>query len=245
MAAPHNSTTVLVSTTLLDRTARQWRAFRHGSPIIVVSGLPRSGTSAVMQMLQAGGVQPFADGIRTPDEDNPRGYFEHERVKTLATDPDPSWLRSARGRAIKVISSLLEHLPPDNNYAVLFLQRDLGDIAASQNRMLARRGMPVDPDTRGIVRTFEAHLRRVHRLLEGSRVFRTIEIPYEGLVADPALEARRIRTFLGRNLDVERMAAVVDPRLFRNRRGARGARVPERPEGTRFASGPPGIHGPA
>src|SRR5688572_29274329 len=98
------------------------RRWRYGQPIVVVSGLPRSGTSMAMKMLEAGGLVVVTDNVRTADDDNPRGYYEDERVKDLARDANRTWLRDARGKAIKIISFLLKDLPPDNNYKVLFME---------------------------------------------------------------------------------------------------------------------------
>ena len=104
---------------------------KYGDPIIVVSGLPRSGTSMCMKMLEAGGVDVVQDGIRSADEDNPKGYFEHERVKDLDKGGDKSWVKNARGQAIKVISFLLPHLPSDNRYQVVFVRREYQEVLAS------------------------------------------------------------------------------------------------------------------
>jgi hypothetical protein len=196
--------------------ARGWRRIRYGPPIVVVSGLPRSGTSMAMKMLEAGGISVMTDGLRSADEDNPRGYYEDERIKDLHQTADKSWLRAARGRAVKVISFLLKSLPPDNNYQVLFVHRDPREIVASQNKMLARRGERNDtPDDRALalleeqVRDARFFWRRPH--------FEVLELHYKEALADPRAQARRIAAFLDRPLDVEKMAAVVDAQLYRNR----------------------------
>lgn len=116
--------------------------FRYGAAVVVVSGLPRSGTSLLMNMLAAGGLPVLTDGVRAADADNPHGYFELERVKNLEHDADKAWLRDARGRGVKVISHLLKELPADNYYKVLFSVRDLGEVVASQNTMLRHRHEP-------------------------------------------------------------------------------------------------------
>ena len=118
---------------------RLYRHLRYGQPIVVVSGLPRSGTSMVMKMLEAGGLAVLTDGLRTADEDNPKGYYEVERVKDLAREADKGWLGEARGKAVKVISYLLKSLPPTFNYKVVFIRRDLEEVLASQRKMLARQ----------------------------------------------------------------------------------------------------------
>lgn len=193
------------------------RRLRYGPAIVVVSGLPRSGTSMAMRMLQAGGMPLVMDGVRTADEDNPAGYFEVERVKDLGRETDRTWLRAARGKAIKVVSSLLEHLPEDNNYAVLFLNRNLQEVLASQAKMLSRRGEKSETSDERLLDLFQAHLVRVKALLATRACFRSCEIDYPGVIADPRAEAKRIRDFLGRPLDVDAMARAVDPSLHRNR----------------------------
>ena len=105
-------------------------------PIIVVSGLPRSGTSMMMGMLEAGGLELVVDGIRAADEDNPRGYYELERVKDLAKAEDKSWLITLQGKGVKVISLLLQHLPEAYNYKIIFMRRSIAEVLDSQSKML-------------------------------------------------------------------------------------------------------------
>src|SRR5947208_15012411 len=109
--------------------------------ITIVTGLPRSGTSVMMQMLSAGGLPPLTDGLRQPDEDNPRGYFEFEPVKQIRRDT--AWLQLAVGKAVKMVHLLLPELPLDQNhrYRVIMMRRDLSDVLASQNKMLMIKGL--------------------------------------------------------------------------------------------------------
>jgi len=194
-----------------------YRRFRFGAPIVVVSGLPRSGTSMAMQMLSAGGHPVITDGIREADDDNPKGYYEEERVKDLHRDgEDTTWLRNSRGKAIKIISFLLRHLPSDNNYKVIFMRRDLPEVLASQTKMLERRNEPNDTDDAQMMQIWKDHLWKASYFLKHAAHMEHIEILYSEAVADPMAQARRIRDFLGRELDVERMAQVVDPSLYRN-----------------------------
>ena len=118
------------------------RVFRkdQGDPIIVVSGLPRSGTSMLMKMLDAGGMEIMTDSERVADIDNPKGYFEYERVKNLEKETDKSYVREGRGKVLKVISFLIKDLPDDNDYRVIFMRRDLDEVLASQNKMIQRLG---------------------------------------------------------------------------------------------------------
>jgi len=197
---------------------RRWvRRARHGEPIVVVSGLPRSGTSMAMKMLEAGGLDVVQDGLRTADEDNPKGYFEFERVKDLARETDKGWLREARGKCIKVISYLLKDLPRSNNYRVVFMRRDLEEILASQTKMLDHRQERDETDDGRMIDLYENHLWRVGYLFEHSPHLEQIELGYRDLVAEPLAGARRINEFLGGTLDVQKMVEVVDPGLYRNR----------------------------
>lgn len=195
-----------------------YRRLRYGSAVLVVSGLPRSGTSMLMQMLHAGGVEVATDEIRQADVDNPRGYFELERVKDLDKPSDKSWVKQARGKAIKVISALLEHLPMDNNYRVIFVHRDIAEVLASQNKMLTHRdasGAEVDDDR--MRANYQFHLKKVDYLLRTEPHFCVLHLEHREVLQAPLEQAQRIREFLGCALNVEAMACVVDPRLYRNR----------------------------
>lgn len=190
---------------------------RSDDVIVVVSGLPRSGTSMAMRMLASGGMTVVTDGIRAADEDNPNGYFEDERVKALAKTPDKAWVAEARGKALKVVSLLLQHLPATNRYQVVFVHRALPEVLASQAKMLVRRGQKSDASDADMTRVFEGHLAKVRQLLTSSPQFELLEVRHEVVIKDPLGEARKIQQFLGRPLDVDKMAAAVDPKLHRNR----------------------------
>jgi hypothetical protein len=194
------------------------RRLRYGKPVIVVSGLPRSGTSMAMRMLEAGGVPILTDGVREPDYHNPLGYFEFERVKELDTPSDRAWLRGARGKAVKIVSVLLPSLPQTIDYRVLFMRRNLDEVIESQNKMLADRGEHVgrDESTRLM---FARHLETVTAVLSTRRCFRTLYLDYGSVIEQPDAEARRIRDFLGCALDTSRVVHAVDQRLYRNRVG--------------------------
>ncbi len=199
------------------RLARLVQRFRYGRPVVVVSGLPRSGTSMAMKMLVAGGMELVSDGIREADEDNPKGYFEDERVKDLGQRPDTSWVREARGRVIKVVSSLLQHLPTGNRYLVVFMRRDLREVLASQAKMLERRGETSDTDDAELMEMYRSHLERVEFQLRYRPNFETLFLDYTDVLERPEREARRLNDFLGGSLDERRMALEVDPELYRNR----------------------------
>ena len=210
----------------IQRMIRRWR---YGEPIVVVSGLPRSGTSMAMRMLEAAGMSIVADGLREADEDNPRGYFELERVKDLAQENDWSWLEQARGKTIKIISYLLKELPQSYNYKVIFLRRDLSEILASQAKMLERRGEANDTDDERMVELYENDLWKANYLLKHGPHFDTLAIHYREALENPVEQARRISEFLGGGHDLERMAAAVDPSLYRNRAEQLGGGSPARP----------------
>ena len=203
---------------MISALTNSYRRLRFGSPIVVVSGLPRSGTSMAMKMLEAGGVPVFVDGVRTADIDNPKGYYEYERVKDLAEEDDKSWVRAARGKAIKVISFLLKELPEDNNYRVVFMRRNLEEVLASQSKMLDHRGEGSETDDVSMAELYESHLWRTGYLLRRSSHLSSLDVDYKGALSDPRAAAEAISAFLGGSLDVGAMAGVVDKNLYRNRR---------------------------
>ena len=205
---------------MISPLRRLYRRLRYGEPIVVVSGLPRSGTSMVMKMLDAGGVQIVTDGLRTADEDNPRGYYELERVKNLAEETDRGWLAEARGKGIKVISFLLRSLPSEFNYRVIFIRRDIEEVLASQRKMLVRRGETDDTPPERMRSHFEDDLWRARYQLTHRPCFEVFEVRYAEILARPLEGAERLSAFLGGGLDAEAMAAVVDPQLYRNRASA-------------------------
>ena len=188
--------------------------------VFIVSGLPRSGTSLMMKMIEAGGIPVLADQVRAADEDNPKGYYEFERVKRLP-EGDHAWLASARGKAVKVIFALLPSLPPGYSYKAIFMRRNIGEILASQRTMLARRGktdnIPADAEMAAV---FDRHLRNIFGWVRKQSFIEYLEVDYNGLLADPAPVIRDLRAFLGEHLDYDKMAAAIDPALYRQRSGA-------------------------
>lgn len=185
--------------------------------IIIVSGLPRSGTSMMMKMLEAGGITPLVDNIRSADSDNPKGYFEFERVKQLDKG-DTDWVADAQGKAVKVISQLLKYLPDTYTYKVIFMRRAMPEILASQKKMLIHRGEDSEKvSDEEIAVLFEKHLNHVMAWLENQPNVSTLYIHYADTLADPQTQAEMVNGFLGGELDVARMTAVVDPTLYRNR----------------------------
>jgi hypothetical protein len=195
------------------------RRLRYGAPVIVVSGLPRSGTSMAMRMLQAGGVPILADDRRVADGGNPYGYFEFEPVKQLdKTGGNVLWLPKARGHAVKIISFLLTWLPETYDYQVVFMERELDEIVASQKKLLALRDEAVQTDTDEMTKNvFRTHLEQVRRLLAVRRCFGTLSVKYRDVIDQPSVQARRIARFVGAPLDTDRMAAAIDRGLYRTR----------------------------
>jgi hypothetical protein len=193
--------------------------WRKRQPIVVVSGLPRSGTSMAMRMLDAGGMPILTDGVRGADDSNIHGYYELEAVKNLHEGGDTAWFTSARGKAVKIVSFLLTWLPETHDYRVIFMRRDLDEVVASQHAMLARRDEPAgsaDPDrTRAI---YEQHLDEVARLLAKRDCFSVADVDYRQVLDHPREEAQRMNAFTGATLDVDAMAGAVDRRLYRSRR---------------------------
>ncbi|MBR4465635.1 sulfotransferase domain-containing protein [bacterium] len=186
--------------------------------LVVVSGLPRSGTSMMMKMLEAGGIPPLQDNIRTADEDNPKGYYEFERVKKLPNDT--AWMPEAVGKAVKIIALLLTKLPLKGyRYKVLFMRRDIEEIMKSQKQMLIRRGESPDKiSDEEMITTYNRHLSEVLSFLEANSCFTVFFVNYNDLMRDPEDWVPRIAAFLGKEIDIEAMKAVVDPNLYRNRR---------------------------
>lgn len=186
--------------------------------ITVVSGLPRSGTSMMMKMLEAGGLPPLIDNLRTADDDNPKGYYEFELVKKMP-DGDISWVEDAQGKAVKVISALLEHLPTAYTYRVLFMQRKIEEILASQKQMLVRSGKPTDQvSDEQLSEMYGKHLAKVNAWLDEQTNFSVIYLDYNAMLADPTKYARQVNQFLDNSLNPQEMAGVVDPNLYHQRK---------------------------
>ena len=184
--------------------------------ITIVTGLPRSGTSLMMQMLEAGGMPVLADGVRGADLDNPRGYYELEKVKRL--DRDATWLNEAEGKAFKLVYLLLYDLPRDREYKALFMERNLGEVIASQNAMLARRGSPggerSDAEWRVL---FTRELANARHWLAEQPNFKVLYVNYNELLAAPEAGLESVARFLERPLDTQAMRTAIDASLYRHR----------------------------
>src|SRR4051794_21927335 len=172
--------------------------------VTVVSGLPRSGTSMMMQMLAAGGIPVLTDSVRAPDPDNPQGYFELDAVKRTAADA--GWLAGAPGKAVKVVHLLLPELPTGYEYRVIFMHRDVREVLASQAAMLhrlQRRAADLSPEQ--LDRAFTAQLRRARAWIGSQALVTALDVDYRQVIDDPAKQAARVNHFLGGHLDEARM----------------------------------------
>lgn len=185
-------------------------------PIYVVSGLPRSGTSMMMKMLSSGGLPVVMDSIRQADEDNPNGYFEIELSKKLK-DGEVNWVYEAPGKVVKVISYLLEYLPKDMNYYVVFMEREIKEILASQHKMLERRNEKSVISDEEMTAQYNDHLRSVKYWLPRQPNMRVLYVSYNSMMNQPEKLCDSIVNFLELPLDVKAMREVPNPSLYRNR----------------------------
>lgn len=193
----------------------------HVGYVTIVSGLPRSGTSMLMQMLAAGGIEPLTDGQRAPDDDNPRGYYEHDAVRSLASHPD--LLVQAQGKAVKVIAALVPQIPVGPSYRVLLIRRSIDEVIASQRTMLERMGRPPVPLTDAqLAGALESQLRAAVAWCTHSPHVELLELQHRRLCTEPAPASQEIAAFLERDLDVAAMADAVVPTLYRQRHARSG-----------------------
>ncbi len=188
-------------------------------PVIVVSGLPRSGTSMMMRMLAEGGLPVITDELRRADEDNPNGYFELEIVRQLR-EGESAWLRGANGKGVKVISSLLEFLPQNYQYKIIFMERDTRETLASQKKMLEHRGEAARISDEEMEQQFHHHLTSIKPWLVRQPNMDVLYVKYNSLLAEPERFCERIASFLELPLNQARMLSVPDTQLYRNRTGA-------------------------
>jgi hypothetical protein len=179
--------------------------------IIIVTGLPRSGTSLMMQVLNNAGLTILHDGKREKDESNPEGYFELEAVKGIVADN--SFLKDAPGKVVKVVCPLPIYLDTRYSYRVVFMRRDLEEILRSQEKMLNKNQVSEREKYRTI---YEFHLKKTYRFLQENGI-PFIDIKYIELVADPVPSVEKLIAFLDRDLDKEMMLSAVKPELYRNR----------------------------
>jgi hypothetical protein len=184
--------------------------------VTIVSGLPRSGTSMMMQMIEAGGIPALTDHRRKQDEDNPKGYYEFEPVKK--TRNDSSWVPAARGKVVKVIYSLLYDLPLEYEYRVIFMERNIYEVITSQKRMLQRSGKTgANLSDEKLAELFKGQLNKFEHWIHNHRCFALLPVNYSAIVKAPQLLAEKINIFLGGGLDTQAMVQAVDPALYRNK----------------------------
>ncbi|MFP8881395.1 MAG: sulfotransferase [Myxococcota bacterium] len=200
------------------KSIRRLFSGNRGEPIVIVSGLPRSGTSMLMRMLDRGGVEIMTDSGRAADIDNPNGYFEYERVKDLEKETDKSYVREGRGKVLKVISFLIKDLPDDNDYRVIFMRRDLDEVITSQNKMIDRLGtQDTTADREAMKEAYRNDIVRTRLLCRNRPNFELIEVHYKQTIEDPTATASQLNAFLGGRLDEAAMREGVDPSLYRNK----------------------------
>ena len=190
----------------------------HDNTIYVVSGLPRSGTSMMMKMLEAGGLSALTDNIRRADDDNLQGYYEFERVKAMK-DGDTAWVGEAQGKVIKVISALLESLPAGYHYKVIFMEREMMEILASQRKMLERRGKPGNPAEDGkFADLYGKHLEKVKAWLARQENMKVLYVRYNEMLKESAALAGGVAEFLGIQMNVKAMSEVPQEQYYRQRK---------------------------
>ncbi len=214
----------------MTRSERPWDV-DPSRTITVVSGLPRSGTSMMMQMLEVAGLELATDHKRVADSQNPNGYFELEAVKRLPKDA--SFLASVVGKAVKIVSPLLSCLPSEYNYRVIVMERDSSEVLSSQRAMLDRIGGDETsaPDEENLAGAFHRERQKAKVWLAEQTNIRSCHVSYEGALNSPTEFGETIFRFLSetgtfgkRRTDTEfqalvqrRIAAVVDPALYRQR----------------------------
>ena len=197
----------------MDQAERQGNSY-----ITIVAGLPRSGTSMMMQLLVAGGMSVATDGVRCADQSNPRGYFELEVVKQLRSSASWSWLEQLHGQAVKMVHLLLYYLPEGFSYRVIFMRRNLEEVVVSQREMLERSGtVEVIPHAQ-LVALFEQEVKYLERWLEMHPDIQTLHVDYNQIILDPHPWIHMINQFLGGHLDTDYMLKVIDQSLYRCRR---------------------------
>ena len=184
--------------------------------ITVVSGLPRSGTSLMMQMLAAAGLQVLSDGERQADADNPRGYYEWERIKLLPQQPN--CIQEAEGKVVKIISQLLFALPSGHDYRIMFMQRPLAEVVASQSEMIRRRGTTgAALAPAALIAGLQAHLNQVNGWLRDKTNLSVYRVEHHQVLHDRMQVSESIQKFLECPLDVLAMSRQIDESLYRQR----------------------------
>ncbi|MFK7904790.1 MAG: tetratricopeptide repeat protein, partial [Chitinophagales bacterium] len=184
--------------------------------IVVVSGLPRSGTSMMMQMLEAGGMETFTDGKRKADNSNQKGYYEHEAVKKMVRDN--SFLEKVGDKVVKVVAHLLFHLPRIYRYKIIFMDRDIDEVLQSQHKMLQRDGrLKKGTFSFRLGNQFEETLKKVKATYQNRPNVEFLYVSHREVIEYPHTVATQVQAFLDREMDMEKMASVVDASLYREK----------------------------
>ena len=186
--------------------------------IIIVSGLPRSGTSMMMKMLDAGGLPILTDNLREADANNPKGYYEFERVKELPNG-DYGWIPEAGGKVVKIVTGLIMNLPSDARYKVIFMQRAMKEVLSSQKKMLGRLGKEDDKvEDEKMKKIYQEHLKQVNAWIAKQPNIEVLYVNYNTMLDNPLESLQKVNEFLGGDMDVKVMAGVVDKELYRERK---------------------------
>ena len=184
--------------------------------VTIVSGLPRSGTSMMMQMLEACGLEILTDNIREADTDNPRGYYELECVKKIGEDA--SWLANAQGKAVKMISMLLSHLPSDYEFKIVFMLRNIEEVLLSQDKMMDRLNTSgAKLSQKEMANLYRRHLTQIQGWLEKQPNIEVLYLNYGDTLSDPDKVASQLVEFMGNSTPVQDIVATVDSSLYRNK----------------------------
>ena len=184
--------------------------------ITIVSGLPRSGTSMMMKMLEAGGLDTITDNVRKADVDNPKGYYEFEIVKDIKEDS--SWIAGTQGKAFKMVAPLLRYLPKGFQYQIVFMRRDMMEMLESQNKMLKRLGQPSrDVSDEKMAVLFAKQLAELEPWLDQQKNVRVLNVMYNEVLAEPVAQVQRIAEFIEQDLATQNMLDIIDPSLYRNK----------------------------
>jgi len=183
--------------------------------ITIVSGLPRSGTSLIMQMLEKGGMEILTDNVRKADESNPRGYYEYEKMKSLQRDS--SWLVEADGKAIKVIAQLLKYLPQQFEYKVIFIERNIKEVLISQQKMLEKLGQKHPSNNDILSKVFQKQIADTQKWLERQNNISSLFLSYTDALFEQRATVENITSFLGLDLEMYAMINVIDQSLYRER----------------------------
>jgi predicted AlkP superfamily phosphohydrolase/phosphomutase/tetratricopeptide (TPR) repeat protein len=180
--------------------------------IVIVSGLPRSGTSLLMQMLKKGGLDVLSDENRKADASNPKGYFEYQPVMSI--HKNNTWLELAQDKSVKVVAPLLKFLSPKYRYKVIFMKRDLGEVIQSQQKMIGKNTdvLPVN--------LFEAYQKQMNQVEVWKNKEPSVEliyVDYKEVLNHPEASIKKVIDFVGTDLDMSQMVSCVDHSLYRNK----------------------------